>query len=1316
MKIKIIVSTLLTSVSIYAQVPTGVPPTPYPAFNPPTTQNVANRAWYRGGNALGSPGATNNIFGTAAGFDSPIFVQTDGGNRLMFSHLAAGAQLQVYPGSLLNPLPGNLLTRIGISRDGSQPITKPLSLLHLGYNSPISGIAAGHRSWQDIGTMYMAETDNFYVGLRQKNSVDPKGRISSVLATPNDAQDAVISWGDNYTNNGPAPDNNLTFIFHAPLNPAFGYAGSDYGREVMRINGDGNVGIGPVFYDNAKMQNMLHINNDLTNPAYVQISNQTATGQTANDGFHLGITSTGIAELKQKENLDMRFFTNDIQQAVIKNTGLIGFNTNTPNNELEITSRATTPYGLSGSGLRFTNMTAANTPIVNPGLGVLSVDANGDVIYVPGGGIANANNGISVNAGVVQLGVPCTLPSGFPNLPGILASGLTSDRIIPNRNQNLWIASLNTETGGVGIGGQPVLPFCGTGNTFEVSANAKNPQYPIAGGASGMRFTKLLSTSPTIPNGTNGVNSTKVLTVDGDGDVVLTDATPGLTGPAGPAGATGATGVTGAVGPIGATGLTGATGATGLTGATGATGLTGPAGPIGATGATGLTGATGATGLIGPAGPIGATGATGPIGPVGPAGGIVNAQNGLSLLNPTTVEFGNVIGGGTSSQLTSNRRIPMNGRTILFNQNGTVKVGQNAAVANPAGIIPTFEVNNSSNTNNNVGLFVRDNGGNGVVNRQAVKIQANINTNDNATSILDVEHSNPATNQYSNVGSWLMRVRGLDWNGNGIGDEGFAMNAWGHSGFYLTTPAEYKIATVGMNAHNVQPAAVNPNTGNYGRRTLMVNNINPNSQHSWGAEIFCKTTTQTATGVFAVGIGESTNSNAYYHGGTGVYAKGVSNANPSPAMGVYGLATSGALNAAPVAYGVYGEAKSSTTGNYGIFGRAVVSVAAPVNYAGYFNGDVKTTATLWQTSDKNFKTNIEAIKSPLEKLMKLKPSYYDFDLVKGAENGINLPIGKNYGFIAQDVETVFPELVKESLTEGVRDSLTNTFTPPTAIKTLNYTGLIGIAVGGIQEINTKQQAMQASLDKIGLSDANVKTNINNFNALAKIKTLNPVSYNFTNANVPQLNFNSNLEYGFVAQQLETVYPELVDTIRVNASYDSLGVVVNPSQVLKTVNYKAMTGLLVRSIQEQQLTIDSLRTNLSKQDSINQAVQQQLAALLSQINACCSNSTIRTTNNATQTALNQLDVELSDKDAVVLNQNVPNPFAEQTTITYNVPASIAKAQIIFYNGAGQIIQTVDITTRGKGKVNVFANDLSSGLYHYTLVVDGKVIDSKKMVKE
>ncbi len=83
---------------------------------------------------------------------------------------------------------------------------------------------------------------------------------------------------------------------------------------------------------------------------------------------------------------------------------------------------------------------------------------------------------------------------------------------------------------------------------------------------------------------------------------------------------------------------------------------------------------------------------------------------------------------------------------------------------------------------------------------------------------------------------------------------------------------------------------------------------------------------------------------------------------------------------------------------------------------------------------------------------------------------------------------------------------------------------------------------------------------------------------------------------------------------------------------------------------------------------------------------------------------------------MLNQNVPNPFAEQTVITYNIPEKYNFAQILFKTIEGKIIRTVDIDKKGQGRLNVFANDLSNGLYLYTLIVDGKIIDSKKMVKE
>jgi hypothetical protein len=108
------------------------------------------------------------------------------------------------------------------------------------------------------------------------------------------------------------------------------------------------------------------------------------------------------------------------------------------------------------------------------------------------------------------------------------------------------------------------------------------------------------------------------------------------------------------------------------------------------------------------------------------------------------------------------------------------------------------------------------------------------------------------------------------------------------------------------------------------------------------------------------------------------------------------------------------------------------------------------------------------------------------------------------------------------------------------------------------------------------------------------------------------------------------------------------------------------------------------------------------------------ATAQTSGSATQP--NSQAVSLSDKNVIVLNQNVPNPFAESTVITYNVPMDFNKAQINFTTNDGTIIKTVDVISKGEGRLNVFANDLTNGSYIYSLVVDGKVIDTKRMVKD
>ena len=47
--------------------------------------------------------------------------------------------------------------------------------------------------------------------------------------------------------------------------------------------------------------------------------------------------------------------------------------------------------------------------------------------------------------------------------------------------------------------------------------------------------------------------------------------------------------------------------------------------------------------------------------------------------------------------------------------------------------------------------------------------------------------------------------------------------------------------------------------------------------------------------------------------------------------------------------------------------------------------------------------------------------------------------------------------------------------------------------------------------------------------------------------------------------------------------------------------------------------------------------------------------------------------------------------------------------------GKLIKSVELTQRGNGALTVFAENLSDGLYTYTLVVDGKIFATKKMEK-
>lgn len=249
----------------------------------------------------------------------------------------------------------------------------------------------------------------------------------------------------------------------------------------------------------------------------------------------------------------------------------------------------------------------------------------------------------------------------------------------------------------------------------------------------------------------------------------------------------------------------------------------------------------------------------------------------------------------------------------------------------------------------------------------------------------------------------------------------------------------------------------------------------------------------------------------------------------------------------------------------------------------------------------------------------------------------------------------------------------------------------------------------------GPSDKNLKKDIKRIaNATDLINKLNPVTYLFDTDNNKNINLPGRQQYGFISQEVEKILPELTAVIRHPAQLDEFGKEIMPSKEYLGLNYQNFIAILAKGLQEQHNAIEAQNHSssdvvkqLEEQKKINEELKNKLDKLEQLITSCCTNNSAESKQAG--------NITLSDKNVVVLNQNAPNPFAEQTSVSYNVPVEFKSAQIVFYTEIGNSLYTYDIKEKGYGQLNVFANDLSNGMYHYALIIDGKVIETKKMVK-
>jgi hypothetical protein len=223
------------------------------------------------------------------------------------------------------------------------------------------------------------------------------------------------------------------------------------------------------------------------------------------------------------------------------------------------------------------------------------------------------------------------------------------------------------------------------------------------------------------------------------------------------------------------------------------------------------------------------------------------------------------------------------------------------------------------------------------------------------------------------------------------------------------------------------------------------------------------------------------------------------------------------------------------------------------------------------------------------------------------------------------------------------------------------------------------------------SDSNLKKNISSLDGkymLSKIMNIDGKKYEYKSKEelkevysklsddtliskmIPQLSEGE--QYGFIAQEIEKDFPELVKT--------------DSTTMLKAINYDGMIPVLLQAIKEQQTQLAQLQQHI---DQIASASDLKSATITG------------VSNNLAQTQAQ-------------LEQNMPNPFNNETKIGCYIPEESGTAVLYIYNMNGAQLQQYNLIGQGKQTVIINGSSLEPGMYLYALVIDGREVDTKRMI--
>ncbi|MES2620771.1 MAG: tail fiber domain-containing protein, partial [Bacteroidota bacterium] len=234
------------------------------------------------------------------------------------------------------------------------------------------------------------------------------------------------------------------------------------------------------------------------------------------------------------------------------------------------------------------------------------------------------------------------------------------------------------------------------------------------------------------------------------------------------------------------------------------------------------------------------------------------------------------------------------------------------------------------------------------------------------------------------------------------------------------------------------------------------------------------------------------------------------------------------------------------------------------------------------------------------------------------------------------------------------------------------------------------------------SDAKLKKDVKHFtNALGQLDKLEIKSYTFDRDKFPFMNLPQGPQIGVLTSDMKKVFPNLVK----RAAHPADPFNKEDKEVeFESVNYNALIPILVQGVQELSATDKKVADKAKEQDAKIDELTKQVEDLKNLLNELC--------NNGCEGLQGSTPVK-PNGDAI-LYQSIPNPTPGSATINYNITTSFNSALITISTVDGKVVREYPITHQGAGSIVFEKNDRSDNAYKYSLIVDGKVYDTKSIV--